>query len=1163
MAARSVFKLITKTCSYTLNPTCPSTFSSDKCYRKGQRSYSQPPKHQFRRKTKQDFYQLRQLSKSLQNLRDSRFKEDEFEEFEAEEKPRFSVTPVDTSFRETAKEFKEKYVPEEKNDEGNPIYELGECSRSEENYYQVFHHFKKSEDNKMKRLFMHLQPCNLRPYGSNDNLFYPNFSKKKIKIVYPSAPRTGESEPSRRKFDGIHYKEFSSYRLEKKESTGHEDGKKLSLGEKSSSKMIINKKNYSTSCMKPRKTLTKSGVDLKGPKLTVCKSLTRRSSTALVKKHKKETKKSQLDAIVKSNIATLEQLTKKINESRTKRLNREQSNTCGWSRSYNTYNKPADINCDDYVTVKLSELKEECRKLKKCKPKKISFGRLPKLTSPDCPCIEDVPLKEGKPLIRLKKRFDVKEPKNVCESELVCTTPRADDNYKVVPKTLPVIQPQECPCEEREMTDFVIKRLPKKHIPEPKRICSSCDDEICCAPRADASYKHKVKPLPKLKPNNCPCIEEIPLKNVPLHRLKAKPIKEPERKCSELHVCEIPRADDGLKVEQKVLPTIKSECVCVEPPPLEPGTPLPRLPKFKYVEKPRESCDLPPCYDAVRADGDLKVTAKKLPVFVPQNCPCKEEVIPDAPVKMKRLKMRNIPKEKKKVCVEEVCGERADDGMKIKPKQLPVLEPKECPCVPTEMKDAPPLKKLVPKPVQERPRPCLVVTECTTPRADEKLKVQKKSLPVLPPGACPCIEPEPPLDVKPLKKLKKKPVVFKRVCTVVEECTTERADENLKVKVKKLPKLDVPDCPCIEPSPPEDVKPLARLKKVHIPEPKRICPVVDSCEEATRADEDDWLYWKRVEVKPPECEPKKTNKRSFSTVARRFYCTSTKNNDLFQLKYDVPQLSVSEFGAKPYNVIIDIKPSAPLILTQQPLKSHQVEGFDTSLARKRSKRSRSEPVDCVTFVIYKSNSLGASKSVKEPSSDVVLFSNNSRFISTCSTLYEYSERKDKLKDHVTPSCECPPNDRHLQPRNPIIPEKETFITQYPADELVDHAAKKSRMYYKTRKADVDSHERKEEAEDECKEEEQERAKAICEVGKDGTTKVEKQLTLWEKIVNYFKARPCPSPEEFRKMRLREDAERAASKAGLCLYDPKEMLRKNEKELPKVITASSARDDCQK
>lgn len=57
-------------------------------------------------------------------------------------------------------------------------------------------------------------------------------------------------------------------------------------------------------------------------------------------------------------------------------------------------------------------------------------------------------------------------------------------------------------------------------------------------------------------------------------------------------------------------------------------------------------------------------------------------------------------------------------------------------------------------------------------------------------------------------------------------------------------------------------------------------------------------------------------------------------------------------------------------------------------------------------------------------------------------------------------------------------------------------------------------------------------------------------TLWERICDYFRARPnCPPPDAWKKKMLREKAEKAAAKAGLyvCEDPPK------KKKLPCVIT----------
>ncbi|RZC35212.1 titin-like, partial [Asbolus verrucosus] len=1166
--------------------------------------------------------------------------EEEHETVEDRHNPHnYFPASADLSIRDPAREFKEKYAPEERNEEGNTIYEIADGSRGEEHYFDVIGYMKKIESDKPLKLFPHLQPNNLKPYGSNDNFFFPELYRKRPRIVYPVVNTTNRGDIKIKKIDEVPHKEYSSYRKENS-VVSEELNKKISVCEKTSkSQKDFSKMNYSTACLTAKKLVGKTSIE-KPPKLTVNASLMRKSSSNLLKKKKNKTKKYPIEDILEINrlgildqfykranaYRDLKQTMKKGNESFFKNdsrtslmndilLNSSKDNISGSSRRYNTYTKPSSEDksihqekqeegnrsyntysmpstaresyakeeerikrystytkpsnssnppqCDNYITVKLGDLQEECRRQKKCKPKKISFGRLPKLTPSNCPCVEDIPLKEGKPLLRLKKRFDVQPKKKDCV--VICgVTPRADANYKIKRKTLPQIKMEDCPCEDKEYLDFKIKRLPRRKIPEPPKVCVECVAEECCVPRSDAKLKIERKNLPKLAVNECPCVESPPLKDVPLHRLKPNPVEEPPKSCLPPLDCPL-RADDNLKVKKKTLPILKSECICAEPPPILDVPPLRRLKRVKIKEKP--CIPPPPCAVVERSDKNLKLKPKKLPPFVPQPCPCIEEHVPNTYVKLKRLKMRNVPKEKEKICLEEECGPRADDGLVVQPKKLPEIKPAECPCVEVVMEDAPPLKKLVPKPVKEPPRVCVEIEPCP-PRSDESLTVAKKTLPVLSPGSCPCPEPEPLKEAPPLHKLKKKPVSFKRACPVEEKCPP-RADEDLKVEIKRLPKLEVSDCPCIEEPVPEDVS-LPRLKKVRVPEPPRICPPC-VCSATPRADEDDWLYWKRVEVKSAECEPKKTTKRSFCTSvasscnifhAKKFYSTNIKPEyDLFHLKYDVANLRTNLLKGKSYNIIIDIKPSAPLILTQTPFKVNSTEQIN-NLGTNCLTRTKSEPIDCVTFIVYKSNSLACTQSksgmVKESNDGINLFNTINRFISTCSTLCEYSERtKDKMKDHQTPQCECPPNDAHLQPRNPIIPEKETFIQPFPDNELIDNSIRKSRMYSRARKTTQE--EVKEEESDECKDEEE---SALCEVEGDELPaptvqqQPEKKTSLWEKIVNYFKARPdCPSPEEFKRIRLRKDAEKAASKAGLCLYDPKEMLRKNEKEMPKVITAS--------
>ena len=84
-------------------------------------------------------------------------------------------------------------------------------------------------------------------------------------------------------------------------------------------------------------------------------------------------------------------------------------------------------------------------------------------------------------------------------------------------------------------------------------------------------------------------------------------------------------------------------------------------------------------------------------------------------------------------------------------------------------------------------------------------------------------------------------------------------------------------------------------------------------------------------------------------------------------------------------------------------------------------------------------------------------------------------------------------------------------------------------------------------------------KAVCQ----------KPKSIWQMIVEYFKARPnCPTPEELRKKRLREQAEKAARAAGLCVCecppDPCEAARRVNEEPRKAKQDPCKREDpCKK
>nr|CAH7739839.1 unnamed protein product [Callosobruchus chinensis] len=155
-------------------------------------------------------------------------------------------------------------------------------------------------------------------------------------------------------------------------------------------------------------------------------------------------------------------------------------------------------------------------------------------------------------------------------------------------------------------------------------------------------------------------------------------------------------------------------------------------------EEPKKSKEEP-----VRMSPDGKKCFLSPKPYVPQPCACVEPP-PMIDVPLKRLPPKCPPEEHEvcypeRICPEEVCL-RADENLCVKPKKLPLLEPAECPCIePGPMKDVP-LKRLDLH-VAEQPRICPCVEDCPCPRADENLEPKFKKLRKIVPGECPCIEP--------------------------------------------------------------------------------------------------------------------------------------------------------------------------------------------------------------------------------------------------------------------------------------------------------------------------------------------------------------------------------------------------------------------------------------
>lgn len=221
---------------------------------------------------------------------------------------------------------------------------------------------------------------------------------------------------------------------------------------------------------------------------------------------------------------------------------------------------------------------------------------------------------------------------------------------------------------------------------------------------------------------------------------------------------------------------------------------LRRLPKINIPEPIKDcSAEMPePCE---MSDGVIEIKQKKLPKLPMPKCAVQsvKDVVP-ALIKLERPKSRSIPPEPPRICSSKLTERepRADDGMVINQKKLPKIQVYDCPTTEERPMTSPPLPRLKARPVPPPTRCADIKETICVPRADEGLRVTKKILPNIRLSDC-CPDCPPPMTAgQPLKRLKKLHIPEpEKLCLNLEDVCPPRADDVLgyKVKRKKLQTL--------------------------------------------------------------------------------------------------------------------------------------------------------------------------------------------------------------------------------------------------------------------------------------------------------------------------------------------------------------------------------------
>lgn len=530
-------------------------------------------------------------------------------------------------------------------------------------------------------------------------------------------------------------------------------------------------------------------------------------------------------------------------------------------------------------------------------------------------------------------------------------------------------------------------------------------------------------------------------------------------------------------------------------------------------------------------------------------------------------KLRRLPKvrvkEPKKVCpvAEDICGEheRADYRLRVKPKQLPILKIKDCPC-----REDPPLSEGEPlrRPqktheVHEDIREeCPTTKRCGDPRADDGVVLVKpKKLPKLVPQECPCTTAEIE-DTPPLKRLIPREVpIPPRICKPkVKAYCPPRADGKIVVKRKQLPILKAPDCPCVDETPSQDIK-MPRLKKRKVKIPKRVCKKREKFVCPPRLDDVKKYKLKKKKLKTlvlreelNEVSIAEFNRRK----GRRYHTQCNQKKTFLNKKYIDDSIPISTNRRKsdsPFGVYcghLNIRRFAKNVPVTSQGGKHSTTCFCTLQAIPAFSNATAVSKIALLKNRNRGNVRNHSSYAPESRNAATIFKKlNDKF----GNLNIYAKPKTRstpiqAKDYfkVLDADMLSTRNRHKFSKERVTVDEVGMDTEGVYRILTDigNRNRDIRPIIKKYFPSVQF------------------SSNPCKTCASTCGKKKQKKSMWQKICDYFRARPnCPPPDEWKKKRLREAAEKAAAKAGLKICGPNcECIPKMppcEKFLPTVIT----------
>lgn len=348
---------------------------------------------------------------------------------------------------------------------------------------EVYKSMSRLQKNHLSRILPHLQPSNLKPYGSTDNIVFPEILKPREWVKYPENEAEAEAEEEEYSVqhenayhkDGmLNRREYSTYNkpLEKSEKISEDNAvSEFDLSDNLKLRNDVPIPSYSDRLNKINHLKPYQGVRQLSTQSTSLNASTYNFKSKSVPEINVGIISNTLPLLDKSpdiNIAKIKEPIAKVN------IKKDPSSKVNIADPINVLNE-IEFKKSGRGRTKIRKPKEVwdqyCPEEEPPIPKKCPLhinAKLPKLIPKDCPCIDPPPPCDVPPLPRLN--LEVCEPRPLCEVEICGEgAPRADiDCWEYVEdadadcRKIPAVKDRTC--DKKKMRELKCKHCNQKRF---------------------------------------------------------------------------------------------------------------------------------------------------------------------------------------------------------------------------------------------------------------------------------------------------------------------------------------------------------------------------------------------------------------------------------------------------------------------------------------------------------------------------------------------------------------------------------------------------------------------------------------------------------------------------------------------------------------------------